>query len=34
LTHACLKSFGVDSPFEPEKVMGGPRVIGTIRATF
>jgi len=34
LTHACLKSFGVDSPFEPEKVMGGPRVIGTIRATL
>jgi L-asparaginase II len=34
LTHACLKSFGVDSPYEPEKVMGGPRVIGTIRATF
>ena len=34
LIHACLKSFGVDSPFEPEKVMGGPRVIGTIRATF
>ena len=34
LTHSCLKSFGVDSPFEPEKVMGGPRVIGTIRATF
>ena len=34
LTHACLKSFGVESPFEPEKVMGGPRVIGTIRATF
>ena len=34
LTHACLKSFGVDSPFEPEKVMGGPRIIGTIRATF
>jgi hypothetical protein len=29
-----LKSFGIDSPFEPEKVMGGPRVIGTIRATF
>ena len=34
LTHACLKSFGVESPFEPEKVMGGARVIGTIRATF
>jgi L-asparaginase II len=34
LTHACLESFGVPSPFEPEKVMGGARVIGTIRATF
>jgi L-asparaginase II len=34
LTHACLQSFGVESPFEPEKVMGGARVIGTIRATF
>jgi len=34
LTHACLQSFGVSSPFEPEKVMGGARVIGTIRATF
>ena len=34
LTHACLESFGVSSPFEPEKVMGGARVIGTIRATF
>jgi hypothetical protein len=29
-----LQSFGVESPFEPEKVMGGARVIGTIRATF
>ncbi len=34
LTHACLQSFGVASPFEPEKVVGGARVIGTIRATF
>ena len=34
LTHACLESFGVPSPFEPEMVMGGARVIGTIRATF
>jgi L-asparaginase II len=34
LIHACLKEFGIDSPFTPEKVMGGPRVIGTIRATI
>lgn len=34
IVHACLKKFGIDSPFTPEKVMGGPRVIGTIRATI
>ena len=34
IVHACLKEFGIDSPFTPEKVMGGPRVIGTIRATI
>jgi L-asparaginase II len=34
IVHACLKEFGIDSPFTPEKVMGGPREIGTIRATI
>jgi L-asparaginase II len=34
IVHACLKDFGIDAPFTPEKVMGGPRVIGTIRATI
>ncbi|CAB4999210.1 unannotated protein [freshwater metagenome] len=34
IVHACLAEFGIDSPFTPEKVMGGPRVIGTIRATI
>ena len=34
IVHACLKEFGIDTKFEPEKVMGGPRVIGTIRATI
>jgi L-asparaginase II len=34
IVHACLKDFGIDSPLTPEKVMGGPRVIGTIRATI
>ena len=34
IVHACLKDFGIDTPFTPEKVMGGPRVIGTIRATI
>jgi hypothetical protein len=32
--HACLKDFGIDTPLTLEKVMGGPRVIGTIRATI
>ena len=34
IVHACLKEFGIDTTFTPEKVMGGPRVIGTIRATI
>ena len=34
LVHACLQEFGIDTTFEPEKVMGGPEVIGTIRATI
>lgn len=32
IVHACLNEFGIDTPLTPEKVMGGPRVIGTIRA--
>jgi L-asparaginase II len=34
IVYACLKDFGIDTSFTPEKVMGGPRVIGTIRATI
>ena len=34
IVHACLKEFGIDTALTPEKVMGGPRVIGTIRATI
>ncbi len=34
LVHACLAEFGIKTAFEPEKVMGGPLVIGTIRATI
>jgi L-asparaginase II len=34
LVHAGLKRLGVDSPYEAENVLGGDRVIGTIRATF
>ena len=34
LVHACLQEFGINTTFEPEKVMGGPEVIGTIRATI
>ena len=34
IAHACLKDFGIDTALTPEKVMGGPRVIGTIRATI
>ena len=34
IVHACLKEFGIDTSFTPEKVMGGPRVIGTIRTTI
>jgi hypothetical protein len=29
-----LKRLGIDSPYEAENVLGGDRVIGTIRATF
>jgi L-asparaginase II len=34
LVHAGLKRLGIDSPYEPENVLGGDRVIGNIRATF
>jgi L-asparaginase II len=34
IVHACLKEFGIDTALTPEKVMGGTRVIGTIRATI
>ena len=34
LVHAGLKRLGIDSPYEAEKVLGGDRVIGAIRATF
>ena len=34
LVHACLSEFGIKTVSEPEKVMGGPHVIGTIRATI
>jgi L-asparaginase II len=34
LVHAGLKKLGVDSPYEPENVLGGDRIIGNIRATF
>jgi L-asparaginase II len=34
IVHACLKDFGIDTALTPEKVMGGPRIIGTIRATI
>ena len=34
LVHAGLKRLGIDSPYEAESVLGGDRVIGTIRATF
>jgi L-asparaginase II len=34
LVHACLSEFGIKTDFEPEKVMGGPLVIGAIRATI
>ena len=34
IVHACLIDFGIDTPLTLEKVMGGPRVIGTIRATI
>jgi len=34
IVHACLNDFGIDTALTPEKVMGGPRVIGTIRATI
>ena len=34
LVHAGLKRLGIDSPYEAENVLGGDRVIGSIRATF
>jgi L-asparaginase II len=34
LVHAGLKRLGIDSPYKAENVLGGDRVIGTIRATF
>ena len=34
LVHAGLKRLGIDSPYEAESVLGGDRVIGTIRASF
>jgi L-asparaginase II len=34
LVHEGLKKLGIDSPYEPENVLGGDRVIGNIRATF
>ncbi|CAN1485255.1 AnsA L-asparaginase II [Candidatus Nanopelagicaceae bacterium] len=34
LVHAGLKRLGIDSPYEAENVLGGDRIIGTIRATF
>jgi len=34
IVHASLKDFGIETHFTPEKVMGGPRVIGTIRPTI
>ena len=34
LVHAGLKALGIESPYEQENVLGGDRVIGTIRATF
>ena len=32
IVHAILKDLGIDTALTPEKVMGGPRVIGTIAA--
>jgi L-asparaginase II len=34
IVHAILMKLGIDTALSPEKVMGGPRVIGTIRATI
>jgi L-asparaginase II len=34
LVHAGLNRLGIDSPYEAENVLGGDRVIGTIRATY
>lgn len=34
LVHAGLKRLGVDSPYQPEPVLGGGKVIGEVRATF
>jgi L-asparaginase II len=34
IVHAALADFGIDYPYEPIKIMGGPNVVGTIRATI
>ncbi len=34
LVHAGLKRIGIESPYEAENVLGGDRIIGSIRATF
>jgi L-asparaginase II len=34
IVHAILMDLGIDTALSPEKVMGGPRIIGTIRATI
>lgn len=34
LVHTGLKKLGIDSPYEPENVLGGDRIIGSIRASF
>ena len=34
LVHAGLKRLGIDSPYVAENVLGGDRIIGSIRATF
>ena len=34
LVHAGLKRLGIESPYEAENVLGGDRIIGSIRATF
>jgi L-asparaginase II len=34
IVHAILQDLGIDTTLTSEKVMGGPRVIGTIRASI